>query len=224
MLLSKSELKIYKYLLNGDVKTAKIIANEFDILVEATHRSLKSLRSKGLIASFGKYPTYFQALPMELGALAISQRFQKNLKAGDKPLPLRVITHRQKYHEVGEENFKRATKEVLVIASGTGDLSQDFTKTMFDATRKGVDYRIICLTFGKPNSELLENWRKNGFKIKYRKGKGFNLVIYDRKMVQMGIRLTESFKEKYGLIIRNESLSEFLGEFFDFLWKSSKEI
>lgn len=228
--LSKSEIKAYKLLLkSGDKLTAKEIAEKLNVRVEAAHRLLIKLKRKGLITSIGSHPSYFKTLPIEVGVTNVSQRLQSRLRKlihnfspVDSVLPLRIIPNRKTYHRLGEQYFKKAQKEVSVIASGKGQLSQDFTKTMHDATERKVEYRIISTTFGKPNQELLRNWRKNGFKVRYRKGKGFNLVIYDRNVVQLGFRLSDSSREKYGVVIKNESLAEFLGEFFDHLWKNSE--
>lgn len=191
---------------------------------------MSSLVSKGLVVSTGKYSAKYRALPMEVGLgkyfESVSEKFRKVLQNKEVDFlggPFNFITSRAEYHRVGERLFKEVRKEVLVIASGTGDLSADFTKVMVDAVQVGVVYKILALTLGEVNRDQLENWKKNGFLVRYKQGENINLVIYDREIIQMGFRLEPDSREKIGILIQNETLGKFLGEFYDYLWESARE-
>lgn len=229
--LSRLEAKAYLYLAKSGEKNAKEIAKGLEIVTQAVYRPLRGLIEKGFVVPKGKHPADFYTLPIEIGANSLITKLQERISNISKKervreiaLPFQIITSRKVHRILGDKNLKRAKKEVLVIASGTGEFSPDFTKTMFDMAKRGVDHRVIVLNLGKVNGDRLKYWKKNKFKIRYRKGRGVNLVIYDRDVVQMGFRLKEESKEKIGFIIKNKSLAGFLGEFYDYLWSKSMEI
>lgn len=228
--LTSLEAKTYTNLLKHGPLSAKEIAQKVGVGNEAVYRLLNSLIKKGLINVHGKRPQKYQAIPLATSVSNLLSQYQaivnKILNNIDLPqdYPWQVITNRENYHKIGNELFKKVHKEVLVLASGTGDLAPEFTKTMRDAIKKGAVYKIIGQTTGKPNLLQIKNWQRNGFLVRQKAGKGINLVVYDREKVQIGFRVAEGTKEKTGLVISNPSLAKFMSEFYDFLWKTANKI
>jgi len=228
--LTKNESLIYKTLISKNNQTAKGIAEKTGIRLEAVYRPLRNLVKQGFVTTTKEHPRKYHALPPEIGvANKISASFESVGKGSqliklEEVFPLRVIIDREQYHEYGQFYFKRAQKEVLTIASGTGDLSAEFIKAITDTLKDGVTYKLLSLTLEEANREQLENWKKNGFSVRHKSGKGINLNIYDRQTVQMGFRVSEKSKEKYGIIITGGNLGKFLGEFFDYLSENAQEI
>lgn len=229
--LSKLEIKIYKELLKSGAINAKQLASRVGIVTQGLYRPLRCLVERNLVMPVGKHPAKYETLPLEVAADKSVRKIKSLVETPgrigrliDSMLPFRIITNRKSYHKLGERYFKQTKSEVWLIASGTGQLSPDFTKTMFDAVTKGVDYRIIALSYGELNKDKIENWKKNRFRVRHKVGKGVNLVIYDRKIVQIGLRVQGGSREKVGLIIFNRSLAEFLGEFYDYLWGKAERI
>ena len=191
--LSRLEIKTYLYLLRRGKVTAKELAKETGVRLEAIYRPLRSLISKGLVISFGKHPARLQALPIEVGMSKLLENYQNVAQGIINKVrinaiigPFKIIPNREAYHRLGERYFKKIKKEVLVIASGTGELNQEFIRTKAEAVRKGIEYKILALSLGDFNREKLEAWQKTGFKVRHRKGKEFNLVNYDREIIQIG--------------------------------------
>lgn len=229
--LSKLEIRTYKALLGKKGLTAKEVSRPTGAGVEASYRLLNNLINKGLIVSFGKHPARFRALPVDMGVEHLVQGFyeigEKLATREDFRLtssPIRVIPNRRVYHQVGQEQFDQVKKEVLVIASGTGELNPEFIETKFGAVKRGVVYKILALSLDETNREKLKSWQRTGFLVRHRSGTGVNLVVYDRKIIQMGFRVQKGFREKYGILVFNPTLAQFLGEFFDYLWEKAREV
>jgi len=229
--ISRREKEVFGLLSDGQKRTAKEVAVNLRLQVPAAHRLLKRLARICMVVALGKHPVNWQALPLEVGVgNYVSEIGKLAQEAGIKPklnmsfLPFRIIPNRKEYHKMGERLFNRVKKEVLVIASGTGDLSAEFVGAKFGAVGRGIRYRILAMTQNASNSDKLKNWQKTGFEIRFKEGKGINLVIYDRRLVQLAIRIEEDSKEKMGLLIENKTLAEYLGEFYDFLWKNATVI
>lgn len=229
--LTRLESKTYNLLLDKGVESnAKNISSATGIRLEAIYRILNSLTRKGLVIATGSHPKFYKALPKEIGAKVLLENYQKNAekifegRIKENKWPISIILGRNNYHKVGEKLFKRVQAEVLVIASGTGDLSSDFIKTKFDATKNKVNYKIVATTHDSTNIDKLKNWQKNNFQVRFKSGEGINLVIYDREIIQIGFRIRESSKEKLGLLIKNKSLASFLGEFYDYIWSKAAKV
>ncbi len=223
--LTDLESKVYLVLLSKDFATAKEKAKAVDVLVESVIRILKALVKKGFVSSFGKYPSKYKTVPIDV---VVTQYVIKNMDLlnivegyTDRKVPIEIITNREKYHEVGNKYLDRTKDEVLIIASGLGNLSPDFFKSHIEKILQGVDIKLLVLTRNEINEELLENFKKNKLRVRYRAGEGINIVIYDKKIAQIGVRAMLPFTEKWGILINNTTLSGFLSEFFDFLWNSS---
>ena len=229
--LSCLQRQVYITALGHDSLTVKEVASIIKRPKESVNRTVNLLASLGFITLIGKFPAKLKAVPVEIATtnhlnnlFQIPGQLSKNVKYAPNNDLLRVITNRNSYHQVGKDLFNQCQKEVLVIASGTGDLFPEFIKTMVDKVRSGVSYKIIATTYNQANQEEIANLQKNNFQVKYYSGYGVNLVIYDRSIIQIGLRISDNSKEKWGIVINNQSLSQFLGDFFDFLWTKSKNV
>jgi len=228
---SKLEIKVYQFLLAKKGQTARKIAQKTGIRVEAVYRLVKNLKNKGFITAVGKHPAVFYPLPPETGLSKLLQDFRQIAQkiVGTKKMaafssPLKIITNRKKYHQIGQKNLSQAKKEVLSLVSGTGELGPDFVKAMVETVKAKVNYKILASNFDSSNQEKLKNWQKNNFQVRFRAGEDINLNIFDRQVIQIGTRIQKDSREKWGLVMINQSLGQFLGEFFDFLWKNSQKI
>ena len=223
------EIQVYDFITSHPYSTVKMIATTLKRPVESANRVVNHLEIKGFIESIGKYPKKLVSIPLEqaisdyigTGITSFSPKELSKKQLGKK---LQVILGRKQYHQVGNKLFKRAKREILIAASGRGDFSPEFFKTMVDRTIKENIHKIIVYNVDSENKERLRNWKKNKFQVRHKQGKGINLNIYDREIVQVGMRMSDETKEKVGFVIHNESIGKFFGEFYDFLWKSSKEI
>ena len=224
--ISKLEESIYTVLSKENSLTVKKVATILKRPVESINRSVNSLINKGFVRSIGKYPMILRVIPIEI-ALSQSLPFLNNLISSEisqNIFPFTFLPSRQIYHQAGQNLFSKVRKEVLLIASGTGNLTPEYFRTITQQINVGVKYKMIVLSKNEFNKILMENWQKNGIEIRYKKGEGFNLSVYDRKTIQLGIRILNDSNEKWGLVIQNNSLAEFMGEFFDDMWKRSKPI
>jgi sugar-specific transcriptional regulator TrmB len=223
--ISPLEEKIYHTLSNNNNLSVKDLATLLDRPVESINRSVNLLIHKGFTQVTGKYPKHIKAIPLELvfsqSLPTLSDLISSEIKNN---FPLTFLPSRTIYHQTGQNLFLEANKEILMISSGTGDLNAEYYKIINNKIHKGVTYKILALSNDKNYKNLKENWKKNGIEVRYKKGKDFNVIIYDRNVVQIGIRIAESSKEKWGLVIRNESLGQFMGEFFDDMWSKAKPL
>jgi len=221
--ISVLEESLYQIIAKNDDLTVKKLATLLKRPVQSINRTVNLLSKKGFIQILGKYPKKLKAIPLEI---VLAQQFSQlsglNTAELQNDFPLSFLPSRKIYHQVGENLFSQVRSEVLLISSGTGELGAEYYKTIVKKILAGVKYKILVLSNDEDNNDLVRNWQKNGIEVRYKKGKGFNLVVYDRKKIQLGVRVTENSKEKWGIVIKNESLGQFMGEFFDDMWNKSE--
>lgn len=227
---SQLEKDVYRALSKKQRTTALQVSLLLNRPKESVHRALNTLERKGLVRRISGRPCRWYALPYEtivqdlVGSIYGGITITSQVETPRIDLPFTFISNREMHHRLGMKLFGESKKEVLGIASGRGDLHPEYYKVMVEAIKKGIEYRYISLHYDKENKERLENWKRNGFIIKYLSGENLNLIVYDRKIVQFGLRLAEGSREKIGMIIENESFGKFMGEFFDSLWEKAEEV
>jgi sugar-specific transcriptional regulator TrmB len=232
--LTTLESKIYLSLVQDSQATAAFISSTLHAPVESVHRSIKSLKDKGFITFSYKYPRQFQLTDINLIALNKYQALTEAISGLEKLFPtstkitkpnsIKFIPDRQSYHQVSHTLISHLKKEILIIASGTGEFEPSYFESLVNINKQGKIYRTIVMTYDQTNLEKLKHWQQNGMQIKFRRGQGFNLIIYDREIVQTAIRTTPGSREKQGFLIRNPDLASFLAEFHNYLWKKSSKI
>lgn len=232
--LTNLEANIYKTLRDSPNSTVKILSGSIKKPVESLHRSIQSLKSKGFVYVSNEYPKKYNTIPLksiyinkiqDLDSIFNQLLTKSSEKTSlDKSNLIRYIPDRETHHKLGEGLFNKLKEEVLIIASGTGEFKPSFFESMVRINEAGKKHRIIAMSLDEDNVEKLRIWKKNGIQIRHKKGKDFNIIIYDREIIQISVRIKEGSKEKEGFLIKNKNLASFLAEFHHFLWDKSEEI
>ncbi|OGM08387.1 hypothetical protein A2Z67_01535 [Candidatus Woesebacteria bacterium RBG_13_36_22] len=231
--LTKLEVDIFS-VLNNKPASAKDLSVVLDKPIESIHRSLQNLKNKGFLSFSDTHPKIFNAVPLrsiytskisELDAIFDQLIPEVADEIGStKSGLIKYIPNRETHHKIGEDLFRNLKREVLIIASGTGEFKPSFFEAMVRINQKGIRHRVIAMSLDERNIDKLQIWKRNGIQVRHKKGKGINLVVFDREVVQIAVRVTEGSKEKEGFLIKNVSLAEFLAEFHEYIWNKSKEI
>lgn len=226
--LTALEQKILEEIQKYDQVTVLEISRAVRRPRESVSRSVNSLRDKGLVEFLSGRPRKIYTVPYGVVAQELVTKISSSLddeKGVDSiHLPFMFIHNREAHHQLGMKLFNESENEVLSIVSGRGDLHPDFYKVMIEKIQKGVQYKLIILHYDEINKKMIENWKKNGFEVRFLPGEEINIEVYDRKIVQFGVRMLAGSREKVGMVIRNASLGKFMGEFFDNLWKKGEVV
>jgi len=95
---------------------------------------------------------------------------------------------------------------------------------MKNASKRNVDILMIVQKYSKSNIEVIQNFKKNGYKIKHYPDKGFHLVIADCKRSIVGINNPQNTDERIGIQLSSRGISKAFRHYFYSIWKKAKVV
>lgn len=132
--------------------------------------------------------------------------------------------NRNEYRSFGETKLAKVSEKLNLIVSGAVQ-NNDFFAKHVSLIKRGVDIRCIIPIVDKDKEDMLKNWVRNGFKIRYNPVvQGINMIFYDDRVVQLALKEGNTSRKKSGIAINNKNLAVFWRRYFDILWKSSKRV
>jgi len=235
--LTKQEIKIYTTLLQKDNLSAKEIAQTAAILPNAVYRTTKSLNKKGFVTVTNSYPTTFRAIyPHTAISLAIKNKI-KNLESLNNkinnlpplitsmspPTNIDLIYGANKIFEHAAKMLDFTKKEMLVISIGEV-IPPNLLLSVKKANDRSVEIKMIVHKHDKKNKTVLENLKKNGYKIRHYPGWGFHIAIYDKEKSILIVNNPDNTNERAAMFISSVGLSKALSDYFNSIWRKAKII
>ena len=158
------------------------------------YRSIKKLQSIGLIKVIESWPKqYILSSKEEIKQLFLQKQFEfanivKSFDGAKDPKQIiRMISNRDSYRKTGKELMKTTEKSLYVIASGS-EQDSDFFLEHYNLVKRGVSVCILITKYNPQLNEMYTNWIKNGIQVRIAQQYSTNLVIYDSKIVQIGLK------------------------------------
>ena len=237
--LTPQEAGIYLALLKNQKLRVRDVAGQLGIMVPSVHRSLAGLKRKGLVTTFGKRPLKLMAVDpkLALGKL-VNDRYQSEL-ATEQKIEEELKKHAFLESELGVEflESKLATydyilpllanlkKEMLILSVGE-PIPEEIFLALFRAIKRGVVVKMLAETYDETNRELLANWKKNGWQVRYLTNPrlDFTLTIHDGKSCIVQIRREKEKDQRVGIAMHNPAYAAAQREYFHALWQQAKEI
>lgn len=237
--LTPQEAEIYRALLTNQKLRVRDVAKQLGIMVASVHRSLAGLKRKGMVTTFGKRPLTLMAVDpkLALGKL-VSERHQNELTVKEhiEEALKRQITPESElgvdFLESKQETFnyvlpivQKLKKELLILSVGEPVPDEIFI-AIVEAIRRGVEVKILAETYNASNKELLQNWQKNGYQVRYLTNPrlDFTLTIHDGKSCMVQIRREKEKDQRVGIAIHNPAYAAAQREYFTSLWNKAKEL
>lgn len=237
--LTPQQANIYLLVLKNPKIQVKEISNQLNILVASVHRSLFSLREKGLILSFGKRPIKLTAVAPSVGLIRIiNQDYQQRIllqkqiedemnkkMSGRQELDVKFLESKQETFDCTLPIIKRLKKELYILSIGE-PIPEKIFLSIVEAIRRGVEVKILAEKYDESNKELLENWQKNGFQIRYltKPLLDFSLTIHDGESCIVQIRREKEKEQRVGIAIANLGYARAQRQYFLSLWSAAKPI
>lgn len=233
------EASIYVLVLNNPQMKVKEIAHQLNILIPSVHRSLHSLREKGCILTSGKRPIRLTAVtPSVCLAKLVNQDYQQRLLVqkqieneinkkvlGRQELDVRFLEGKQETFDYVLPIIQRLKKELCILSVGEPVPDEIFLSIVM-AIRRGVKVKMLAEKYDESNQELLKNWQKNGYKVRYltKPAIDFTLTVHDGESCIVQIRQEKEKDQRVGIAISNPAYSEAQRQYFLSLWAKAKPI
>ena len=83
---------------------------------------------------------------------------------------------------------------------------------------------MIAHKYDETNKDILENLKKNGYKIRHYQGWGFHMAIYDQAKTILIINNPQNTSERVAMFINSPGLSKALHDYFNSVWKKAKVV
>lgn len=235
--LTKQEAVVYLVLLNEGVLNAKEISKRLNILPNVVYRTATNLQKKKLINTLTISPITYQVISPTLGlslfakekTFSIEQnidqisKFLNKIKKHSKETRIEMIFGKYETYLIGKDMANNTRKEFLVISIGE-QIPQDLLLAVNKAHKRGVILRLIVHKYNNENKEILDNFKKNGYEIRYHPDWGFHLTISDNKEALLIVNNPKNPKERVGMQIFSQGLAKALRDYFYSVWKKAEVI
>lgn len=236
--LTPQEAGIYLALLKNQKLRVRDVARELGIMVPSVHRSLASLKRKGFVTTFGKRPLKLMAVEPKLALgklvgdryqneLAVERQIEEALKRQTSPeaeLGVEFLESKQATYEYTLPLINKLQKEMLILSVGE-PIPEEIFLALFRAIKRGVVVKMLAETYNETNRELLKNWKKNGWQVRYmpKPTLDFTLTILDGTVAVVQIRREKEKDQRVGIVIHNPAYAAAQREYFTALWQKAKE-
>jgi sugar-specific transcriptional regulator TrmB len=114
----------------------------------------------------------------------------------------------------------------MLILSVGEPIPEEIFLALFRAIKRGVVVKMLAETYDETNRELLANWKKNGWQVRYLTNPrlDFTLTIHDGKSCIVQIRREKEKDQRVGIAIHNPAYAAAQREYFTALWQKAKEL
>ena len=237
--LTPQEAGIYRALLANQKLRVRDVAKQLGIMVPSVHRSLAGLKRKGMVTTFGKRPLKLMAVEPKLALgklvgdryqseLAVERQIEEALKKQTSPeseLGVEFLESKQATYDYVLPFVNKLQKEMLILSVGE-PIPEEIFLALFRAIGRGVVVKMLAETYDETNRELLANWKKNGWQVRYlvKPALDFTLTILDGKITVVQIRREQEKDQRVGIAIHNPAYAAAQREYFNSLWQKAKEI
>lgn len=236
--LTNLEAKVYLLLTELSPLSIKDISQQLNVMTSSVHRTIKALKNKGFIMSHGTRALKIRAVDPSIALpnyietsqtqkLKVAQELDSFLKKHTHPEELRVEFLESKQaafeHDIDVVNN---TKESVMIFSVGEPIPEELFLSFVHAIQRGVKVKMIAQKYTKTNKELLENWVKNGYKVRHinMPELDFTLVVYDKKISELHIRVPDNPNDRVGIVIHNSNYAAAQYQYLIGLWDKAKDI
>jgi len=237
--LTPQEADIYVLVLRNSKIKVKEIADQLKIMVSGVHRTLHSLRIKGCVLTSGKRPITLTAVPpsMCLSKL-VNEDYQKRIviqkqieeevnrqTTGREELDVQFLESKQETYNYVLPIIQKLKKELFILSVGEPVPDEIFV-AIVEAIRRGITVKMLAETYNESNRELLQNWQKNGYEVRYlpKQSPDFTLTIHDGKSCVVQIRREKEKEQRVGIAISNPGYTQAQRQYFLSLWAKAKPI
>ena len=239
--LSPYETKIYLALLKHGRMPAREIAEKSTVPPTAVYPNLKKLVLKHLIQEFSGEVTIFGAVEPNIAIPAFLREKRKALEemegklvaqamnlVQDKevlkaPEVLNISVGREASSSIYFDALKRTTKTYYILGWTFKTTGAKFAKLqhLVEAKKKGVDVRIIVTGTEIKEWSILQEYVKQGIKLRYHPLNNFSLLLVDGKECKITLKNPE-YDQKFNIHIKDASLSEALQSYFLGVWEKAE--
>jgi sugar-specific transcriptional regulator TrmB len=235
--LTKQESDIYLILHQEGSLSAKEISKRLHVLPNGLYRTAKKLQEKKLITVINKSPLTYQVVPPVLGfplyakekTLIIQQSADQLSQLLDKApknnsaTRIEVITGKYETYMAGADMVNTAKKEFLVISIGE-EIPDELLLAISKAHERGVILRLIVHKYDETNREILDNFKKNGYEIRYFRDWGFHLTVSDGEQALLIVNNPNESAQRVGMRIYSKGLSKALRDYFYYVWNNAQKV
>ena len=239
--LTEYESRAYIALLKYGVLGGKEASRHSLVPYSAVHFVLQQLAQKNFAVVVSRKPMRFRAIKPEIALNAwIKEKNSELVELKESAISEFAKLERSSIDEEEEkveisagkeqrfanavELTNSAKKEKLII-SMTDVQPVELLKADAAAIRRGAKGRLITTVADENNEDLLRQFRKIGFKVRYYAPLfGFSLVVYDRKVSLIIIIDKKTKKSLYNLKLDSKELAEAFAEYFDYVWNKAKPV
>lgn len=241
--LSPYETKIYTALLEYGRMSARDISEKSMVPPTAVYPNLKRLVERNLVQELRGEVAFFEPLDPVIAIPAYIQKQKKSLdKVGNNlteqaqklfhhkqivkvPEVLNVSLGKEASGQIYIDTLNRAKETYFVLGwtfrtAGTGTVKLHH---LLEAQKKGVDIRVIVTAGSGKQWSVLEEFIKQGIKLRYSPLENFSLLIMDGKECKITLK-DKKYPEKFNLHIHDAALAGALQNYFLTVWKKSSEL
>ena len=235
--LTTQEAQIYLLLVKEGPQSANDIADKIHIFSNAVYRTTKRLSTKGFISILNTFPASYKAIDprfiLQITAKRKSDELIANaietikLLKGNNTLhkyhQLQFSPDKDKFYTIGKDIVDKARKEILIISIGE-TIPKELLLSMRKAKKRDVQIFMIVQKYDKNNIGVIENFKKNGYKIKYFPEKGFHLVVTDCRNLILGTTNPKNTNERISIQLLSRGLSKALRDYFYSVWEKAHRV
>lgn len=236
--LTKQNIKVYLALSKHEEDlTAQEIAQKVRIWPNAVYRTCRNLEEAGFVKRIQAYPLTYRAIKVSTAVPTLAakkieklQKFTNKItsdllptQSDPHPTDINLIYGAENIYEEAAKLLNAANKEMLVISIGE-PITPDLLLAVKNARKRNVAVKMIVHKCDKENLQILENFKKNGYIIRYFPGWGFHMAIYDSKKTLLIINNPENIQERAAMLINSTGLTTALHDYFYATWKKAKII
>jgi HTH-type transcriptional regulator, sugar sensing transcriptional regulator len=236
--LTKLEARMYLLISLQSPTTVKTISQKLNVMTSSVHRTLKGLKSKGLVTTSTTKPLTIRAVSpsIALPQLVTKSHLQQDKIAKEletalgrqalgQSLKVVFLESKQAAFFHGINTVANTKKEIMIFSVGE-PIPEELFLAFVRAIQRGVDVKMIAQKYDKTNRELLENWKKNGYKVRHITAPelDFTLVVYDKKVAELHIRAPENPDDRLGIVIYNSQYASAQYHYLMGFWEKAKEI
>lgn len=237
--LTEYESKAYVALLKYGAMDGKEASRHCLVPYSAIHFVLQQLALKNFAVIVSRKPMKFRAIKPEIALNAWIK--EKNSEFAElkesalaefaklEKLPLNEEEEKVEISAGKEQRFANAAeltnsirKEKLIIS--IADVQPvELMKANAAAVKRGAKGKLIATVADEKNKDLLLQFKKIGFEVRYYPPLyGFSLIVYDRTVSLIIIIDKKTKKSLYNLKLDSKELAEAFAEYFDYVWKKAK--
>lgn len=235
--LTPQESLVYLTLISDGELTIKDISRRLNLLPQAVYRTVKNLENKKMVAILDVFPVRIQAFSPNLALPVLvkekTMRMEKTAAETANQLvsgithsldtQVNIIYGQDTIYAAAAKMIEYTKKELLIISIGES-IPPDLLLANKSATDRGVKIKMIVYKNDSENRQILDNFKKNGYKIRYYPNWGFHMAIYDNRETLLIVNNPQQTQQRVAMQLFSSGLSTALRDYFYSVWKKAKEI